>query len=207
MVTKTMTRPVSAGHAEPAWDVARLWPSQGAWSEEDYLWLTDHTRYLVEFTAGRVEVLPMPTEEHQRIVLALYRALYAYLAARGTGIVLVAPLRVRLRAGRYREPDLLVLLSADDARRGNRFWTGADLVVEVVSPDDPRRDLVRKRREYARTGIAEYWIVNPITEQIHVLRLQGKAYVTHGTFARGAMATSALLTDYTVEVSVILDAV
>jgi Uma2 family endonuclease len=206
MVTKTITVPVPDDHAEPAWEVALLFPAQGEWSEDDYLWLTDHTRCLVEFTDGHVEVLPMPTDAHQRIVLFLYRALYAFLAVRGAGIILVAPLRLRVRTGRYREPDLLLLLSAADPRRSNRYWTGADLVLEVVSPDDPQRDLVRKRREYARAGIPEYWIVNPATEQILVLRLAETTYVEHGVFTRGMQATSALLEDCTVAVAAVLDA-
>jgi Uma2 family endonuclease len=206
MVTKTITVPVLDDHAEPAWEVALLFPAQGEWSEDDYLWLTDHTRCLVEFTDGHVEVLPMPTDAHQRIVLFLYRALYAFLAVRGAGIILVAPLRLRVRTGRYREPDLLLLLSAADPRRSNRYWTGADLVLEVVSPDDPQRDLVRKRREYARAGIPEYWIVNPATEQILVLRLAETTYVEHGVFTRRMQATSALLEDFTVAVAAVLDA-
>ena len=206
MATKTITVPLPADHAEPAWEVALLFPAQGEWSEDDYLWLTDHTRCLVEFTDGHVEVLPMPTDAHQRIVLFLYRALYAFLTARGLGIVLVAPLRLRVRPGRYREPDLLLLLSANDPRRSNRYWTGADLVLEVASPDDPKRALVRKRREYARAGIPEYWIVNPATEQILVLRLAGTAYVEHGVFTRGTQATSALLEGSTVAVTTMLDA-
>jgi Uma2 family endonuclease len=206
MVTKTITVPVPDDHAEPAWEVALLFPAQGEWSEDDYLWLTDHTRCLVEFTDGHVEVLPMPTDAHQRIVLFLYRALYAFLAVRGAGIILVAPLRLRVRTGRYREPDLLLLLSSADPRRSNRYWTGADLVLEVVSPDDPQRDLVRKRREYARAGIPEYWIVNPATEQILVLRLAETTYVEHGVFTRGMQATSALLEDFTVAVAAVLDA-
>jgi Uma2 family endonuclease len=206
MATKTITVPLPADHAEPAWEVALLFPAQGEWSEDDYLWLTDHTRCLVEFTDGHVEVLPMPTDAYQRIVLFLYRALYAFLTARGLGIVLVAPLRLRVRPGRYREPDLLLLLSANDPRHSNRYWTGADLVLEVASPDDPKRALVRKRREYARAGIPEYWIVNPATEQILVLRLAGTAYVEHGVFTRGTQATSALLEGFTVAVTTVLDA-
>ena len=206
MATKTITVSVPDDQAKPAWEVALLFPDQGEWSEDDYLWLTDHTRCLVEFTDGHVEVLPMPTDAHQRIVLFLYRALYAFLAARSLGIVLVAPLRLRLRTGRYREPDLLLLLSANDSRRSNRYWTGADLVLEVVSPDDPKRDLVRKRREYARAGIPEYWIINPATEQILVLRLAGTVYVEHGIFTRGTQATSVLLDGFTVAVAAVLDA-
>jgi Uma2 family endonuclease len=206
MAMKTITVPVPDDHAEPAWEVALLFPAQGEWSEDDYLWLTDHTKCLAEFAEGHIEVLPMPTDEHQRMVLSLYRALYAFLAARSVGIVLVAPLRLRVRPGRYREPDVLVLLSTTDPRRSNRYWTGADLVVEVVSPDDPQRDLVRKRREYARAGIPEYWIVNPMAEQITVLQLEGSAYEEHGIFGRGMQASSVLLEGFTVAVADVLEA-
>ena len=207
MPTKTITVPVLDDQAEPAWEVALLFPAQGAWSEDDYLWLTDHTKHLVEFTDGHIEVLPMPTDAQQRMVLFLYRALYGFLAARDLGIVLVAPLRLRLPTGRYREPDLLLLLSSTDARRSNQFWTGADLVLEVVSPDDPQRDLVRKRREYAEAGIPEYWIVNPDAEQIIVLRREGATYVEHGVFRRGTEASSTLLEGFAVAVAAVLDAV
>ena len=205
MTTRTiLTTPDN--HAEPAWEVALLFPAQGEWSEDDYLRLTQHTRHLVEFRDGRIEVLPMPTDEHQRIVLFLYRALYAILATQAIGIVLVAPLRLRLQTGRYREPDLLMLLSANDARRGNQFWTGADLVLEVVSPDDPQRDLVRKRQEYAQAKIPEYWIINPATEQIIVLRLAEDGYVEHGIFSRGMEASSVVLRGFRVTVDAVLDA-
>ena len=60
------------------------------------------------------------------------------------------------REGRFREPDLLLLRDRSGPHRQDRFWLGADLVVEVVSPDDPARDLVDKRSDYAAAGIAEY---------------------------------------------------
>ncbi len=44
-------------------------PPQGEWSGEHYLWLTDRSRRLVEFTNGRVEELPMPTIAHQAILI------------------------------------------------------------------------------------------------------------------------------------------
>ena len=205
-MTVRITSTIPTDQAEPAWEVALLFPAQGEWSEDEYLRLTDHTRHLVEFRDGHIEVLPMPTEEHQRIVLFLYRALYAFLASKAMGIVLVAPLRLRLYTGRYREPDLLVLLSANDERRGNQFWSGADLVLEVASPDDPQRDLVQKRQEYAQAGIPEYWIVNPSTEQMSVLRLERDGYLEHGIFSRGMEATSVVLAGFSVAVDAVLDA-
>jgi Uma2 family endonuclease len=182
-----------------------LRPLQGLWTEEQYLTMTDHTRHLIEFTDGVIEVLPMPTDKHQAIIALLYELLTAFLRPRG-GRALFAPLRLQVREGKQREPDLLLVRDAADPRRQNRFWLGADLVVEVVSPDDPERDTVEKVADYAEAGIPEYWIVNPEAETITVLSLQGAAYATHGVFRRGDVATSVLLTGFIAEVSAVFDA-
>lgn len=179
-------------------------PEQGCWTDEQYLWLTDATNRLIEFTDGYVEVLPMPTDLHQTVLLFLYERFVAFLRPQG-GKVLVAALRVRLRSRKYREPDLLLLLDAKDPRRANRFWRGADLVLEVVSPEKPERDWVTKRADYAEARIPEYWIVDPQKEIITVLRLQGGAYSEHGEFGPGATATSALLKGFNVDVSAVFD--
>ena len=185
--------------------VLQLLPRQGSWSEAQYLWLTDHTNRLVEFTDGYIEVLPMPTQKHQAISQVLLLALHPYVQRIG-GRVFYGPLRLRVREDKYREPDLLLLLDADDPRGQDRYWLGADLVVEIVSPDNPDRDLVEKRRDYAEANIPEYWIVDPRSETIVVLRLQDGAYVEHGVFGRGARATSALLAGFAVDVDAVFDA-
>ena len=154
-------------------------PPQGAWSDDAYLWLTDHTNRLIEFTDGYLEELPMPTSSHQLALAVLFRRFDHYLTPRG-GLVLFAALRMRIRAGKFREPDLLLLLDRTDSRFRNRYWLGADLVVEVVSPDKPERDLVEKRADYAEAGIPEYWIADPRDATITVLALEGDAYVEIG---------------------------
>jgi Uma2 family endonuclease len=123
----------------------------------------------------------------------------------GGGKVLFAPLRVQVHPNKYREPDLLVLLDTNDPRNQNAFWLGADLVIEIVSPDDPERDTKAKRADYAEIGILEYWIVNPLDETITVLTLADDAYADHGVFRRGEMATSALLASFAVLVDSIFD--
>jgi len=116
-------------------------------------------------------------------------------------------LRVQLRPGLYREPDLVALRDASDPRQAERYWLGADLVLEVVSPDKPERDLVEKRGDYAAARIPEYWIAEPREETITVLRLDGDRYVEHGVFGRGTQATSALLAGPAVPVDAVYDAV
>jgi Uma2 family endonuclease len=182
-----------------------LLPLQGLWTEEQYLRLTDQTNRFIEFTEGAVEVLPMPTRKHQAISRFLFLAFLAFVQRLG-GTVFYAPLRVRVAPGRFREPDLVLLLDVNDPRNQNAFWLGADLVAEIVSPDCVERDTVIKRADYAKAGIPEYWIVNPEEETITVLKLEGGVYTTHGVFSRGETATSILLTGFTVSVDAVCDA-
>ena len=178
---------------------------QGCWGDDAYLWLTDHTRRLVELTDGYLEILPMPSCGHGRILAFLYSAFHAFLRP-GGGEALFAPLRLRIREGKFREPDLLLVRDARHARSGDRFWTGADAVVEVVSPDRPERDLVDKRDDYAEAAIPEYWIVDPETQTITVLALGDAGYVTHGVYERGDRASSPTLPAFTVNAADVFDA-
>src|SRR5438067_2311726 len=191
---------------EPEWEVARLFPARGDWSIEDYLDLS--TNRQVEFCRGHLEVLPPRTQSHQLILGFLFRALQAFVQAHTLGEVLFAALPVRLWRGKFREPDVLFMRVENAHRRHEKFWDGADLVMEVVSPDpkDRKRDLVTKRREYARAGIPEYWIADPQEQRILVLTLSGDAYQVHGEFGPGTEASSLLLAGFVVPVDDVLDA-
>ena len=184
--------------AELTWEIAHLFPAQGHWSEEEYLSLD--TNHLVEFSQGQLEFLPLPTFSHQRLVALLYRLLSGFVEKRGLGVVMFAPLRIRLGQVKFREPDLVFIAAEHADRLGEQFWQGADLVMEIVSPDDPERDKVTKRREYAQAGIPEYWIVDPTEASINVLTLRGQEYALHGEFPAGKAASSVLLEGFKVDV-------
>ena len=191
---------------EPVWALARRFPCQGDWSEEDYLTFPcEQSR--MEFEDGFIEVLPVPTDTHQAILDLLMEILRAYARKVG-GRARSAGLRVRLRAGRFREPDLVFLAKEHLHLRGEEYWSGADLVMEIVSDsaEDRERDLVKKRREYAEAGVAEYWIIDPANETITVLGLQAGSYAERGVYKRGETATSATFEGLAADVSETLDA-
>ena len=178
---------------------------QGFWTEAQYLALTNQSNRLLEFTDGCIEVLPMPTQRHQAISRFLFLALYFFVRGIG-GNVFYAPLRLRIREGKFREPDLLLVTDAEDPRCRNDYWFGADLVVEVVSPDNPTRDLIDKRKDYAEAGIPEYWIANPVTGTLTVLVLLGDEYREHGVFQPGEQAGSPILPGFSVDVRELFEA-
>jgi Uma2 family endonuclease len=199
--TMTAVETPSDMRGSPTWEIAHLFPTQGAWTDDEYLAL--NSNHLVELSDGVLEVLPMPTEQHQLIVAFLFEMVKAFVTLQNLGKVLFAPLRVRLWEGKFREPDIIFLLAQHAARRGNKYWRGADLVMEVVSEDDPDRDLVSKRAEYARAGITEYWILDPRDRTVTVLTLDPATadYVVGGCYVRGESARSVLLDGFSVSVT------
>ena len=184
----------------PVWEIAELFPEQGHWTEEQYLAL--ETNRLVEFDNGTIEILPVPTKNHQSIVFFFCQMLAAYLA--GAGRVLPAPYRLRVPSGQFREPDVIYMTAEQDARAGQDFTESAELVMEVVSPESPNRDYVTKRREYAAVGVPEYWIVDAAARLILVLRLENGQYVEHGRFGPGQRAASHRLPGFGVAVDEVL---
>lgn len=181
----------------PVYELADLFPVQGDWTEEEYLRF--HENRLLEFEDGFVRVLPMPTTSHQQIVMFLLQLFWTYIASTAAGEVLMAPLKVRIGPKRYREPDLLFMLKDNSGRMHEQYWDGADLVVEVVSPDHPPRDYEEKRVDYAKAGIPEYWIVDPQTRRVLILALQGDTYVEHSKAEVEGVAASKLLNGLTVD--------
>jgi Uma2 family endonuclease len=204
----TLTRTPTREKHSPAWDIALIYPEQGQWSENDYLAVTETTNRLVELRDGSIEVLTMPTSAHQRIVGFLNQLLLAFLARNPLGEVLFAPLRVRLWDKTFREPDLVFMLAKHAKRAGEDYWDGADLVMEVVSgtAEDRQRDLVSKRRDYARAGIDEYWIVDPKEKRLTVLRRRARSYAVHAEVVGTGIVTSALLSGFEVDAALVFGA-
>lgn len=183
----------------PTWEIAELYPSQGKWTECEYLALD--TNRLIEFNRGVLEFLPMTTPLHQAIAQYLFLRLHDFLRGSDSGEAFLAPLRTRTVADVIREPDVVYAAKGRIIDRRAPL-PQADLAMEVVSEgaENRRRDEVDKRAEYAAAGIAEYWIVDYERKQITVLELEEGAYRVHGEFGPGAPAESLLLSGFTVDV-------
>ena len=193
---------------EPVWDMALLYPLQGGWTEENYLEVAFARNWLIEFTDGCVEVLPMPTIEHQIIVRFLLDVLRAFVDPKKLGMVLFAPLPVKLGVKGYREPDIIFNFTQNHIERSKKYYDRADLVMEVVS-DDKRshtRDYDEKRADYAKAGILEYWIVDPQEQRVTVLALEGGEYVEHASLQGAGAAPSKLLDGFTIDVAAVFAA-
>ena len=103
-----------------------------------------------ELLDGELYVTPSPEYRHQVVVQQLHALLRAYCLETGWGQALFAPLDVYLPTGDLVQPDIL-LLARDTACTTDDWVRGTpDLVVEVLSPSHPERDLVVKTRVLCR---------------------------------------------------------
>ena len=191
---------------EPVWELAELYPRQGQWTESSYLHVAvdrRHTNRLMEFVDGRLEILSMPSTLHQRVSRFLFNLIYSFVDARRLGETFFPPYRVRLPDGRHREPDVLCVLKSHAEQIGPKFTQGADIVVEVVSDDDPDRDWVDKKADYAAAGVPEYWIADPRDQTLTILTLDAGAreYREAGRYAAGETARSVLLQGLSIDVT------
>ncbi|NEP02916.1 MAG: Uma2 family endonuclease [Symploca sp. SIO2E9] len=142
---------------------------------EEYLNFDDGTDTYYELVNGERVVMPPESELNRRIATFLF----AYFLQQGISfyrLTMKTEIVVSGSRATTRLPDLMVLSEelATALEGANRSTVIADmpppmLVVEVVSPNQEKRDYRYKRSEYAARGITEYWIVDPMQQIITVL--------------------------------------
>jgi Uma2 family endonuclease len=76
--------------------------------------------------------------------------------------------------------------------KGGHIAGPADLTMEIVSPDSTDRDYHKKRRQYERARVPEYWIVDPLREKLTVLRLGPGGKYTRVQPRKGELHSRAL---------------
>jgi len=125
-----------------------------------------------ELIDGEHYVTPSPNRKHQRVSGNLYLMIGAWLEAHPIGQIYFAPFDVIFSMFDVVEPDLLYLSN----ERAARVLTDAnvkgapELVIEIGSEGTRGRDETIKRRLYERSGVAEYWIVDPEIDVVRVYR-------------------------------------
>ena len=126
-----------------------------------------------EIIEGEHYVTPSPVTRHQRILLTLSHLLQTYLDQHPIGEIFFAPFDVLLSEYNVFVPDLIYLSQERAHLLTAKNLQGApDLAVEILSPGTRSRDLRLKRDVYQRTGVREYWIIDPIQNLVDVYRWQ-----------------------------------
>lgn len=175
-------------------------PEQGRWTYKDYAALPDDGRRY-EIVDGVLFMAPSPTEGHQTAVGRLFYYLLTYIEFVGLGRVYMAPFDVELAPYVVVQPDVLVVLNTNqEIITPSRIIGAPNLVVEVASPGTVAYDHRSKQDAYARAGVLEYWIADPIARTIDVLVLEAGTYESLGVFEGQAVLPSRVVPEFPVRV-------
>ena len=163
---------------------------------EDFLLFPDDGKRH-ELIDGDHYVTPCPNTKHQVVSGNLYFMMRAWLEHHPIGKVFYAPFDIVFTQFDVVEPDLLYM-SATRAETilTSKHITGApEIVVEIGSPGTRRRDETIKRRLYERSGVNEYWVIDPDLDVVRVYRSDSGPFGRPTELSRdaGDVLTSALL--------------
>ena len=136
------------------------------YTEDDYYHLPENIR--AELIEGKFYNMSAPSRVHQKILMELSGTIREYIRAEnGSCEVYPAPFAVKLFDDDKTvvEPDISVICDPD--KFTDRGCTGApDWIIEIISPSTSSHDYVRKLHLYAEAGVREYWIVNPMKQNV-----------------------------------------
>lgn len=161
---------------------------------EDYLNISDDKRY--ELIEGELLMTPSPVPGHQRISGKLEFKLRKFITENNLGEVFDAPCDVYLDNENVVQPDILFISKERLNIIGEKNIQGPpDIAVEIISESSAYRDLVQKKRLYARFGVKEYWIVIPEEESIEIYILMDNTYHLNKTYSKDDILESPYLKD------------
>jgi Uma2 family endonuclease len=176
----------------------------------------DHTTYLdmaatlegirIEYIEGDIILTPASGTQHQRIARNLIVLLDSLGRFHLPGEVFGAPLYVQLAPeATIVQPDVIFVRQAriEAIVREQRILGAPDLVAEILSPSTARIDRAIKLQTYARYGVSEYWIVNPVDTTVEIYMLREEGYLVAGVYTPGDTIDAGLFAEAKIAVNAV----
>lgn len=163
--------------------------------------------FLYELIEGEIVKKQAPSPEHQNAAGNIFAQLHQFIREKQIGgKCFMAPLDVYFTEIDYYQPDIIFIakdrlhIVTPDGIEGV-----PDLIVEILSPGTHRHDRDRKMKVYRRTGVQEYWIVDPKSRTIEVYTLAEGDYDMSDFATEKGSVQSTLLEGLSVGLAAVFD--
>lgn len=145
--------------------------AQECYTFEDFCFLVKDGQK-ADLIDGVIYMASPESIDGHRLFQWLYILLVDFAEEKNLGEIFGSRVAFRLEETQSPEPDVAFVVKArlDLARKG--FFDGPpDAAFEIVSPDSSERDYHKKRRQYEKYRVREYWIIDEMEETVTLLRL------------------------------------
>lgn len=173
-------------------------PQKEVYTYADYALLPEGAPY--QLIGGKFVMTPAPTTYHQAISIRIEGRIYIFVTEKDLGMVFDAPIDVYFEEKETYQPDI-IFIAKDRLHiiESDKIKGAPDLIVEILSPSTGYYDLKKKARIYARHGVKEYWIVDPIDNSIEVYAGQEGKFVLNQKVEEAGKIKSLILDGFEVE--------
>ncbi len=132
----------------------------------------------IEVIRNRFYMSPSPNFNHFEVAKSIFKALDAFAEENNAGTVCYAPVDVFLGDNNAVQPDVFFISKENqNLINADGVYGAPDIVVEVLLPKNKNADLVKKKAEYEKFGVKEYFIVEPSDKAVITYYLQGEKYI------------------------------
>ncbi len=161
----------------------------------------------VELIKGVIfKMSPAPSRAHQEISGNLHISIGVFLKNKPCKVY-AAPFDVRLPRKSKDDKDIITVVQpdicvvCDTNKLDEKGCLGApDLIVEVLSPGNNKKEIRNKFDVYEEAGVKEYWIVDPVYQTVQINKLENGKYVPMRALSVGDIATSEIMPGFSLDI-------
>ncbi len=151
---------------------------------------------------GVIVMTPSPVPYHQKISRKIENLISEFVEKRNLGEVFDAPLDIQFSDQDILQPDIFFIAKEHASVIGEKRIEGPPgLIVEILSESTAYMDLRYKKNLYEKSGVQEYWIVDPFEKSVEVFILKDNAYRLDQRVTGGGSVRSLLLDGFSVELN------
>ena len=163
-------------------------PNSKTVSYEEWVRMPEVSDAIEEVVNGEIRIMPAPKWEHSEIVDNLWEQFMAQVDRRETKVKASQfALIIRREPLTTTIPDLAIFERRTIVEQDGYIHSAPQLVVEVLSPANRRREREEKLADYAELGVSEVWVVAPQGLTVEVLYLEDGLLHRSAVFADGTL--------------------
>ena len=164
--------------------------SYNKYTYADYLkWRLDEQ---VELIKGKIfRMSPAPKRIHQKVSIDIASKFYNFLKGKPCQVY-DAPFDVRLPVKSKKNEDIITVVQpdicviCDPTKLDDAGCIGApDIVIEILSKGNNKKELQNKYEVYEESGVKEYWVIHPEEQTVLIYTLVNNQYQPSRLFTGG----------------------
>jgi Uma2 family endonuclease len=189
-------------------EYAALFPKNHTWKSADIeTYFPEDLKVSVQIIQNQLFIMASPNFDHQEISMELSSAMHVFCKTHKIGKVVTAPLDIRFDEDNLFQPDIIfIAVSRYHIIENKKVKDAPNLVVEIWSPSNVKKEREMKHKTYENQGVTEYWQIFPKKREVkvEVLNEEGK-YNVFSEAKKTGKVKSKVLNGFEIEIQTLFE--